>query len=171
MCLVIAKWDDKSGVMASDGRMMQQPGNIVVADDVFKCHRLGPSLIVGIIGWAHVTDELLVCLQNDLTSYDVGIGTKHFERLLKKYPQAALQAVLMGVRDGIVQAAMWVDSFPTRSFTPVKHARVIALGNSDLAGEATELVRAGTPLHEVFESLEKKYSNINAHVREESIHA
>jgi hypothetical protein len=146
----------------------------IAAEDVFKVHRLTPSLVVGIVGWAHVTDELLASIR-DLTTYDEPVVTSHMRRLLQKYPGAALQAVLMGVRDGRVHAAQWGDWDPSRSFTPLhplnRWPKVLAVGNSDIAGEAIALVHRGTPLQAVFETLAQKYNTINSHVRVEGIHA
>jgi hypothetical protein len=90
-------------------------------------------------------------------------------RLTRKYPGAALQVVLMGVCDGAVHAAMWGDFDPTRSYAPISSPKVIAIGNADVAGEASAMVRRGIPLNAVFETLAQKYPAINAHVRVEEI--
>jgi hypothetical protein len=174
MCLCIASWTEKSGFIASEGRMMRQRGPTwtPAAEDVYKVHRLTPSLVVGIVGWAHVCDELLAALHADLTAYDEPIVTGHVQRLVQKYPGAALQAVLMGVRDGRVCAAMWGDFDPSRSFTPaypLNRPRVLAIGNADVAGGAVAMIRRGSPLQSVFETLAQKYDQINANVRVEEI--
>ena len=175
MCLVICKWDEKAGVLASEGRLMAQlaapvafgpVSQRIVAEDVFKVHRLAPSLAVGIVGWAHVTDELLASLRAELTAYDEPVVTRHMERLKQKYPTAALQAVLLGVRDGGVHAAAWYDAEPSRPYT----AKVIALGNTDLARSACKLVRNGWPLQEVFARLSRKYPQINDRMKTEEIY-
>jgi hypothetical protein len=182
VCLCICSWTEKSGYIASDGRMMRQPATpvavghapwTIAAEDVFKCHRLAPSLVAGIVGWAHVADELLASLQAELTTYDEQIVTGHMGRLIQKHPGAALQAVLMGVRDGRVHAAMWGDFDPSRSFTPthpLKRPKVLCIGNTDVAGEASAMVRRGSPLNTVFETLAQKYDQINANVRVEEIY-
>jgi hypothetical protein len=173
MCLVIAAWDGKSGVVASEGRMMRLGATpSVAAEDVFKVHRLTPFLVVGIVGWAHVTDALLASIQ-DLTTYDEQVVSGHMRRLMQKYPGAALQAVLMGVRDGRVQAAQWGDWDPSCPYAPthpLNRPKVLALGDSDLQGDAIALVRRGTPLQAVFETLARKYDMVNANVRVEEIY-
>jgi hypothetical protein len=172
MCLVVAVWDERRGVVASEGRMMRQSvPKTIAAEDVFKVHRLAPSLVVGIVGWAHVTDELLASIR-DLTTYDEQVVTGHMLRLMQKYPAAALQAVLMGVQDGRVHAATWGDFDPSRSYSPVhplNRPKVIALGNSDIAGEAIAMVRRGAQLNAVFGTLAQKYDTLNANVRVEGI--
>jgi hypothetical protein len=176
MCLCIASWTEKSGFIASEGRMMRQRGSewTPAAEDVYKVHRLTPSLVVGIVGWAHVCDELLASLQADLTTYDEAIVTGHMQRLTRKHPGAALQAVLMGVRDGRVCAAMWGDFDPSRSFTPthpLNRPKALAIGNADIAGEASAMVRRGAPLNAVFEILALKYDQVNINVQVERVYA
>jgi len=154
--------------------MMRQRGSAwtPAAEDVYKVHRLTPSLVVGIVGWAHVCDELLASLQADLTAYDEAIVTGHVQRLVQKYPGAALQAVLMGVRDGRVCAAMWGDFDPSRSFTPTyprNRPKVLVLGSADVAEDAIAMVRRGAPLHSIFETLALKYPQINANTRVEEL--
>jgi hypothetical protein len=181
MCLVIATWNEKLGTVASEGRMMMhsaapvafgQVPKQVAADDVFKVHRLTPSLVVGIVGWAHVADELLTYLRAVLIDYCPEIVTARMVWLKKKYPTAALQALLMGVRDGKVCAAAWSDADPAHPITPVGplNRRVLVLGDSEIAQEAVTLTRRDIPLKSVFESLATKYTTINANVREEHVH-
>lgn len=179
MCLVIARWDATHGLIASDGRMMQQLaapvcfGSVpktVAADDVFKVHRLTPSLIVGIVGWAHVADELLTSLRAELTTYDEPIVSGHMMRLKAKYPRAALQCVLIGVRDS-VHAATWSDGDPAHAVTPaypVTQLTTIVLAEPDLRLEAYRMVRR-VPLNQVFETLARKYPAINSAMRVEEI--
>ena len=92
---------------------------------------------------------------------------------MQKYPGAALQAVLMGVRDGKVHAAQWGDWDPSCPYSPtlpLNRPKVLALGDSDLQGDAIALVRRGTPLQAVFETLARKYDMVNANVRVEEIY-
>jgi len=182
MCLVIATWDGKTGAVASEGRMMKLAAPVafgpvtktVAADDCFKVHRLTPSLIVGIIGWAHVTDDLLACLRAELLAYDEPVVTAHMVRLKEKYPAAALQVVLMGIQDGRVHAATWSDADPSRCYSPTHPAnrpKTIVLGDSDIAGEALAMVRRGTPLQDIFAALAQKHATINDRVHTEEIYA
>lgn len=184
MCLVIAQWNSKTGTVASEGRMMQQlaapvavapVSKTIAGDDVFKVHRLGPSLIVGIVGWAHVADDLLTSLRADLTTFDEQIVSRHMLRLKQKYPAAALQAVLMGHRDGRVCAAAWSDADPEHAVSPrhpVNHwPKVLVLGDTDIAREAVTMARRGTPLQDIFAVLAQKHATINDRVLTEEIHA
>lgn len=179
MCLVIARWNDGQGELASEGRMMAHlaapvaHGPIpmrVAADDCFKVHRLGPSLIAGIVGWSHVADELLEFLRT-LTAYEPESVTPHVVRLLQKHPGAALQAVLMGVKDGKVQAAAWFDAAPSGYFSPQfpANGRVLVLGNNDISAEAAAMARRGGPLKDIFTVLALKFNTINSNVKLERI--
>ena len=183
MCLVIATWDTHSGMVASEGRMMQQSPypvavgpvtKTIAAEDCFKVHRITPSVVVGIIGWTHVTDELLVSLRTDLTTYDEAAVTRHMVRVMDKHPGVPLQAVVMGIQGGRVHAAMWGDFDPAHPHSPThptNKAKVIALGDDVIASEAIKLARRGVPLQKVFETLSQKHDTINDRVHIEEIYA
>jgi len=179
MCLVIARWTKQSGEVASEGRMMETIPAVhgpapkrVASDDTFKVHRLTPSLVVGIVGWSHVTDELLAALRADLSTYDEDVVTRHMLRLKQNCPAAALQVVLMGIRDGHVHAATWSDADPSRAFSPthpVNRPKAIVLGDSDIAREALAMLRRDAPLKVIFAALAQKHVTINDRVRTEEV--
>lgn len=178
MCLVIARWNDRRGEMASDGRMVLQPPAPViyprvttVSEDTFKVHRLTPSLIVGIIGWQHVTDALLATLRAELTDFSPDVVTAHAVKLKERYPGSAFQVCVAGVRDGRVCAAAWYDADPSTYLAPLYPAnrRVLCLGDTDLANDARTLAQRGTSMQSIFDTLSERYQNINAIVNTEEI--